>query len=133
MFRYSWTYRLLAGSWFLGWLVAAPAEVPKDIKTGSVLASTAWRGSNTFLRWLYRCGNGLYQVFSGSKILSHGLGLVGIATLAYGLWRLVIGAGLRIPLVLILAGIALSALQFIPGAGRGSWFLSLFRWWSRTD
>lgn len=132
MFRYSWTYRLLAGSWFLGWLVAAPAEVLKDIKTGSILAPAARRAHNSFLDGLYRFGNSLYPIFSGSKILSHGLGLIGIFILVYGLWRLVIGAGLRIPLVLILAGIALSVLQFIPGAGQGS-FLSLFRWWSRTD
>lgn len=133
MFRYSWTYRLLAGSWFLGWLVSAPAEVTTDINSGSVLAPAARRGSNVFLHWLYRFGTCLHQVFSGSRILFHGLGLLGIVILFYGLWRLAIGAGLRIPLVLILAGIVLSALQFIPGASRGSWFLSLFRWWSRTD
>jgi hypothetical protein len=133
MFRYSWTYRLLAGSWFLGWLVSAPAEVTTDINSGSVLAPAARRGSNDFLQWLYRFGTCLNQLFSGSRILSHGLGLLGIFILFYGLWRLAIGAGLRIPLVLILVGIALSALQFIPGASRGSWFLSLFRWWSRTD
>ena len=133
MFRYSWTYRLLAGSWFLGWLVSAPAEVTTDIKSGSALAPAARRGSNALLQWLHRCGTGLYQGFSGSRILSHGLGMMGIFILVYGLWRLAIGAGLRIPLLLILAGIALSVLQFIPGAKQGSWFLSLFRWWSRTD
>jgi hypothetical protein len=133
MFRYSWTYRLLAGSWFLGWLVSAPAEATKDIKSGSVLAPAARRRSNALKQWYYRCGDVLYQWFSGSIILSRWLGLIGIFILVYGLWRLVIGAGLRIPLVLILAGIALSVLQFIPGAGKGSIFLSLFRWWSRTD
>ncbi len=133
MFRYSWTYRLLAGSWFLGWLVSSPAEVTKDIKSGSVLALSARRGSNAFRYWLYRCGTTLYKWFSGSIILSHGLGLLGIFIMVYGLWRLAIGAGLRIPLVLILAGIALSVLEFIPGARQGSIFLSLFRWWSRTD
>lgn len=133
MFRYSWTYRLLAGSWFLGWLVSAPAEVPQDIKSGSVLAPAAQRGSNALGQWLYQCGNVVYKWFSGSRSLSHGPGLVGIFILVYGLWRLVIGAGLRIPMVLILAGIALSVLQFIPGARQGSIFLSLFRWWSRTD
>ncbi len=132
MFRYSWTYRLLAGSWFLGWLVSAPAQV-KDINNGSVLASATRRGSDVLRQWFYRCGDILHQWFSASIILSRWLGLIGIFILVYGLWRLVIGAGLRIPLVLILAGIALSMLQFIPGAGQGSIFLSLFRWWSRTD
>lgn len=133
MFRYSWIYRLMAGSFFLGWLVSSPAEVTTDTKSGSVLAPAARQGGNAFLQWLYRCGAGLRRGGQGSWILSHWLGLLGIFILAYGLWRLAIGAGLRIPLVLILAGIVLSVLQFIPGAGKGSLFLSLFRWWSRTD
>ena len=132
MFRYSWTYRLLAGSWFLGWLVSAPAQV-KDINSGSVLIAATRRAGDVLRQWFYRCSNVLYQWFSGSIILPRWLGLIGIFILLYGLCRLVIGAGLRIPLVLILAGTALSVLQFIPGARQGSIFLSLFRWWSRTD
>ncbi len=123
MFRYSWTYRLLAGSWFLGWLVAG----------GSVSIPANQRESNAFLRWLYRCGDALHQTVQKSSILSHGLGILGTLIIVYGIWRLTVGAGLRIPLLLILAGILLSMLQFIPGAGKGSYILSLFHWWSRTD
>ena len=117
----------------MGWLVAAPAEEKTNSTNGSVLAPIVRPRRNAFLQWLYRCGNTLHTTLRNSIILSNGLGIIGIIITVYGIWRLTLGAGLRIPLILIIAGTLLSVLQFIPGAGQGSYILSLFRWWSRTD
>lgn len=122
MFHHSLTYRLLAGSWLFGWLVSAPAEEKTEHE--SVLSPVVRRSGRAILQWLYKCGAGLRRWGEGSWILNNWLGLLGLLIVALGLWRFIIGAGLRIPAILVLIGIAVAVQGFLPLAWQGSRVMS---------
>ncbi|HHW60583.1 MAG TPA: hypothetical protein GX404_01595 [Syntrophomonadaceae bacterium] len=123
MFHYSWTYRLLAGSWLLGWLVSTPPET-ETVAYESVFSPLVRRSGQAVLQWLYKCGAVLRRWGEGSWILNNWLGLLGLLIAGLGLGRFITGAGLRIPAILVLIGIAVAVQGFLPLAWQGSRVMS---------
>lgn len=129
-------YRILAGSWFLGWLVDAPGEISQHIKY-----SFSYRLADNFIKLvqklLNRAGNSLKQHENKSLAVKNPLGFLGLLVFFYFASDLVINDyGLKrtiIEIALAAAGILLTLLKIVPGIWTGSIMYRFFAWWTRTD
>jgi len=124
----SWLYALLAGSFFLGWLVGATDREIDYAHTSRVVALTE-RILNPILRWMHRWGETLSRWLAGSFLVRRWLALAGVAVLlaAIIVLRLTLSWGLASSLGLI--GLGLLLTPNWQALADGTYLGRLTTWW----
>lgn len=136
MVENSVTYRCLAGSWLLGWLVAAPSGYDEYFK-GSVVYR--WTDSlvSGFTRRLGRIGSKISGWGDASLLLAHPLPVLGLIVLlaAAGGWYSggLGGKWLIIKLFLIVIALILLIAEKYPGIYQGSLPGRVIKWWLENE
>lgn len=135
-FENSIIYKVISGSWFLGWLVSTPEEHPEYYTY-----SFAYRLSNSLVRCLTAClqrlGRFLLTQGKTSLIINNPIGFIGLLMFFYFGFDLSLNDyGLKRTLMetlLMIAGLLLPLLKSYPAIYRGSIIYRCCNWWVKTD
>lgn len=135
-FENSVIYKVISGSWFLGWLVSTPED-----RTDYYTYSYAYRISNslvTFITdYLQRLGRFLNTQGKTSLIINNPVGFIGLLMFFYFGFDLSLNDyGLKRTLMetlLMIIGLLLPLLKSCPGIYQGSIIYRFLNWWGKTD
>jgi len=135
-FENSLIYKVISGSWFLGWMVSTPGEHPQYYTY-----SYAYKLSNSLVRSLTVClqrlGRFLLVQGKTSLIINNPIGFVGLLMFFYFGFDLSLNDyGLKRTLseaLLMVVGLLLPLVKSFPGIYQGSIIYRFLNWWAKTD
>lgn len=125
----SWLYSLLAGSFFLHWLVGADADRETDYGSASYAVAVTERILAFILRGLYRLGDYFSGWLAGSQLRQRWLWLVGLLVLLAAVIVLRITLSLGIALGVALIGLGMMLTPNLNALMIGTQLGRLTTWW----
>ncbi|MGR6837143.1 hypothetical protein [Syntrophomonas erecta] len=132
--QHSFVFKILAGSWFLGWLFAPPADRSQVFAGSWFYRGSAWL-VQALVKGLYRIGQPINRLASSSYLIQNPVGFIGLLVFFYFITDIIINPEANVPASLVIAflAIVIPLLVKAPGIGKGTLIYRLFKWWIRTE
>lgn len=135
-FENSFTYKIISGSWFLGWLVSTPEDCP-NYYAQSIVYQISNRLIVTITRCLEPLGRFLNDQGKTSLVVNNPFGFIGLLILIYFGFDLGLNDyGVKRTLIEILLAISGLLMLFLKPYGtiwQGSIIYRSFNWWIKTN
>lgn len=136
MLNNSFFYRLLAGSWLLGWLVSTPEDTALYYKT-SLVYRAGRRLAEGAAKLFYMIGTPVRKYEKTSLVAINPLGFLGMVMFFYlsfdislndYSWKRTLAE-----VVLILLALLMTAARSYPGLWKGTIAYRMINWWAGCD